>query len=123
MGRDGLLSALKCDYPGEMISVGLRICQFLARREQVLSLGLVRRPQATEAVSAYGNSPHKHVWRAQIVALSAMGSREGKPAADRRRQAGDLALAAAHHGRSVGGVLDDALRPGDDSRGRRSSNA
>ena len=53
-----------------------------------------------EAVIGSGNSPQKHVWRARIVLLSAVGV--GTMAIQRqtgKRQADDLALAGALHGR------------------------
>ena len=49
-----------------------------------------------EAIVGSGNSSQKHVWRARIVLLSAEGI--GTMAADRQRQADDLALAGAVYG-------------------------
>ena len=40
------------------------------------------------------------------------GRHDGDPAADRQRQADDLALAGALHGRGVDGLLHEATRPG-----------
>ena len=47
-----------------------------------------------------------------LLSAAGVGRHDGDPAADRQRQADDLALAGAVHGRRVDGLLHDATRPG-----------